>query len=156
METVHWKETSMGGEMTVNRNVHFPTMRMHLEIRSRYGDSSDDFEIRRKPDGTWEQRLTEEQQRAVIGWLKKLREKGAHYEQVPEDKKLEASNPYDGVETHGLLDNEGEEWSLAAIDRVIDRLRKNDWRQIRELGPQIEFHYEKLMRSYSEQAPGLP
>jgi type II secretory pathway component PulM len=38
METVHWKETSLGGEMIVSRDVHFPTMRMHLEIRSRSGD----------------------------------------------------------------------------------------------------------------------
>jgi hypothetical protein len=151
METFHWQKTLP--DMVINVDVHFPSMRMRREIASMYaGESGEHFDIRRKSDGTWEQRFTQEMQAGIIRFMDNMRKKVVHYTNLPENERRDEDNPNNVTQGLWLLDgNEFAEWSVAAIDDAMVWIRKNEWHPIRELGPQIEFHYHKLMNSYPAQ-----
>jgi hypothetical protein len=75
----------------------------------------------------------------------RLREEAEQYERLPEDQRTAGDTPLD---THGLVRDD--ECSLDGIGRAAERVRKNEWWLLnRDLAPQIEFQYQKLMRSYT-------
>ncbi len=117
METFHWQETSMGGEMIVSRTVHFrracgcaSRSGLHSATRLRTSRSS----ASRMERGNNASPANSSPRSSRVAH-EAARKGGVPYESLPEEARLEASNPYDGVETHGLLDSELDEWSVAAM-----------------------------------------
>ena len=134
METFHWEN----GLDSVD--VHFPSMRMHFESYAYQLW----FDVRRKADGSWEQRSTRDMQAYEVKCLTELRKKVAQIEQLPDDQREVASAQLIHDPNHRLGC-----YSLAEIDEALARERSNEWRPLtlEDLAPQIEFHYNKLLQS---------
>jgi hypothetical protein len=137
----------LSGDMLVSIDVDFPTMKMRMETVSRFGgDESTTCEVRRKPDGTWEYRLTPTTQSRNLKFLRELLVKAERFESLTEEQRSEEPDPYE--ETHGLIADD----SVAEVVKAIEQTEANEWLpfvgdNLREVMPQIEFQYAKLMKS---------